>query len=251
MSLGGRQAVRYILPAVIMADVLAVVGLAALIDLVQRELLQNSRWATASAWGLAAIVISLQMGEVLAYAPEYGAHHNALLGGNRTASQMMEVANFDEGAILALDYLSRRPDAQQLEVATRVDYLDFVFPGKAARLAQKTQADYYLFGIDDLQRQNNYGKWGLLWQGLQPTTPALLVEFDGVPFVYLFSHNPDANAEPVIIRKGGLILIVLAWAWALAVGALIVVAVRRPHAIMSEAAGLVPHTDAPAAASAE
>ena len=251
MSLGGRQAVRYILPAVIMADVLAVIGLAALIDLVQRELLQNSRWVKASAWSLAAMALALQMGEALAYAPEYGAHHNALLGGNRAASQMMEVANFDEGAILALDYLSHRPDAQQLEVATRVDYLDFVFPGKGARLAQKTQADYYLFGVDDLQRQNNYGRWGLLWEGLQGTKPELLVEFDGVPFVYLFKHNPDANVEPIIIRKGGLILIALAWAWALMLGVLIFMAVRRPHAVMSETAALLPHPDLPAASPAE
>lgn len=251
MSLGGRQAVRYILPAVIMADVLAVIGLAALIDLVQRSVLKNSRWISAAAWGFAALAIALQMGEALAYAPEYGAHHNALLGGNRVASQMMEVANFDEGAALALDYLSRQPDASQLRVATRVDYVDFVFPGKTARLAQKTQADYYLFGIDDLQRQNNYGKWGLLWQGFQPTTPALLVEFDGVPFLYVFKGEPDANTEPVIIRKGGLILIALAWAWTLVVGVLIVMAVRRPHAAMNEAAERAPHPDRPAAAPAE
>jgi hypothetical protein len=230
ISLGARQTPRYLLPALVMGEIVAAVGAAALVELVQRAL-PKPEHARSVGWILPALIILLQAAAVMPYAPDYGAHHNALLGGNRTAVQVMEIAQYDEGAVDAINYLNDQPDASSQVLGTIIRDVDNMFVGEID-WEMESGVDYYLFGIDMLQRQVTTEVWGKHWQRLHDQQPEVLVLIDGVPFAYLYRADPALSEQHLVIRRGGPALIGIAWAWALALIGLVVYALRhhKPYA---------------------
>jgi hypothetical protein len=60
------------------------------------------------------------------------------------------------------------------------------------------------------------------------------VTFDGVPFIYVYAGEDPAPAEPVVIRRGGVGLIALAWAGTLALIVTVILSLRRLRVPVTE-----------------
>jgi 4-amino-4-deoxy-L-arabinose transferase-like glycosyltransferase len=236
MSLGARQAPRYLMPALVMAEITAAVGAAALINLVRRAW-PSAAPAARAAWLIPLAVIALQASESLPYAPDYGAHHNLLLGGNQVAVRWIEVSQFEEGIFEAVAYLNDQPDAAAQTIQIARPGLGVLAKSMKGTLTSELtpDADYYLFNIDTMQRKIYVDQWKPLYNSFEGQDAALTVTFDGVSFIQLYAGEDTQPAEPVVIRRGGVGLIALAWAGALALIATVVFSLRRLSARQPEA----------------
>jgi hypothetical protein len=221
MTLGTKQDQRYILPAFLAVIVLAGVGLAAAATLVDRkqstrrgDAVQNSSAVLTGPGGnaLVAAAVALQLIAGLPYAPDYGAHFNQLFGGNRVASHVLEVGDQTEGILYVGRYLQEH--AQSGETAaimsrsnpSMAQYYDEV-------VAMKPGADYYFFDLNHWQRLLESDTWMPLWEEFDGDAPELIVQFDGVTYLWLFKAGDSGDEPPVVVRRGGLWLTALAWAW--------------------------------------
>jgi hypothetical protein len=90
MSLAGKQVGgRYLLPVHLVLELAAAIGLVGLVYLATRSAGRGRRWARPLfSVGTIVLVVLLQALVALSYAPDYGAHHNHLLGGNRVADEV-------------------------------------------------------------------------------------------------------------------------------------------------------------------
>jgi hypothetical protein len=231
MAIGARQQYRYILPASVGLEVIAAVGLAGVVELVRRATGGRGSWLAHSfPAGLLGAGVALQALIALPYAPDYGAHHNHLLGGNRVAVSVIEIVGQNEGIIHVANYLDTQPDAGSLQVgvAPFVDYsLKQYFSGEMPR-HMTAEDDFHLFSVGPLQRSLNLEQWYFAWEAYQGAPPQVLVVIDGVEVMWLYATRPPTPYEPVVIRRGGGVgFIVLAWVWAVALAATIGWALRR------------------------
>jgi hypothetical protein len=217
MSTGGKRYGRYILPTHLVLEVLAAVGLVGLIDLV-RSALRNrgTRLVGALPVLLIGLAIGLQALVTLPFAPDYGAHHNYLLGGNQVAVRMMEIVERNEGMLFVGDYLSRQPgaDSQRLVAWFPVygSALQY-FPGEVERGTATSEGDYYVFGLATMQRQHRPEDWEAQWNALREKPPRVVVSYDGVEFVWLYAAQAAETEQPVVLRRGWMGFTGVAWAW--------------------------------------
>jgi hypothetical protein len=232
MTIAAKQTPRYVLPVHLALDVLAGVGGVGLVDLMRRAAtVRPGRLAGAPISALAGLVIGLQALVALAYAPHYGTHHNHLLGGNRVAVKVIEIMLQDEGLVYVAEYLNRQPDAESLRVGTPSWRLFIAlklqsFPGKVLE-GMAPDADYYLFDRDDLQRGIQPDMWEAAWETYRSRPAQVVVTFDGVEYLWLYAVEPAEPGEQIVIRRGGIALVGLAWAWAVGLSALVAWAIRR------------------------
>lgn len=232
MAVGFDQTSRYVLPASLVLEVLAAVGLGGLVELLGRAAVgRGSKLMRALPTALIAIAVGLQALVALPYAPDYGAHHNHLLGGNRVAVSLIEILEQQEGILYVADYLSRQPEADALQIGTSEStgkVLDQYFSG-VLRQNLTPKDDYHLLTIKDLQRGSERGEKAQAIYEESP--PQLLVIIDGVEYVRLYATQPTTPYNPIVIRRGGGTgFIVLAWVWTVALGAALVWALgRKPH----------------------
>jgi hypothetical protein len=231
MAIGAHQQGRYVLPAQLMLEVVAAVGLVGLVELVRAVPAERgSRLIQALPTALLVGAVGLQALVALPYAPDYGAHHNHLLGGNRVARNVVELMGQNEGITYVVDYLSRQPEAESLRVGvagqlerSMIQYFD-------GEIAEKLTAkdDYHLFSVGSLQRDYKTAGWRHAWEVYGGAPPQVLVKFDSVPFMWLYATQPPTPYNPIVIeRGGGTTFVVLSWAWALGLVAVLAWALRR------------------------
>lgn len=241
MTIGAHQQGRYVLPAQLMLEVIAAVGLVGLVELVRAVTAERgSRLAQALPAALLASAVGLQALVALPYAPDYGAHHNHLLGGNRVARNMVELMGQNEGITYVADYLSHQPDSKSLRVGVASQLERSMIQYFDGEIAEKLTAkdDYHLFSVGSLQRDYKTIGWRHAWEVYGGATPQLLVTFDGVPFMWLYATQPPTPYHPIVIeRGGGTSFVVLAWAWALTLVAIPVWALRRGGQVVGESDG--------------
>lgn len=230
MSIGARQVDRYVLPALVMLDLLAAVGLAGAVRLL-REALEKSRPLLARALppALIGLAVVLQALVALPFMPDYGAHHNYLLGGNATASKMIEVMGQNEGVIYVADYLNtdlagKVSDVRVTSPAHKT--LKQYYNGNIGR-GIIARSQYYLFTFSTMQRNDRPEQWQEAWDEFhaEGKQPELVVEYDGVPFLWLYpEHETDRQ---VIIRRGWAGFVGVAWVWTVSLIAVVLWALRR------------------------
>jgi 4-amino-4-deoxy-L-arabinose transferase-like glycosyltransferase len=229
MLIGSDQDARYIFPAYLMLEVLAAIGLVGVIELVQQATKgRESDWLRAFPAAMVALAVGMQALIALPFAPNYGAHHNQLLGGNRVAVKVVEIIGQNEGLNYVSDYLSQQPESKKLQIGAKKSLnktLRQYFGGKTSQ-RWSNKDDYNLISVRDLQREPDY--WAEKQAVYEGSTPQLLVIIDGVPYMWLYARNPPTPFEPVVIRRGGGVgFIVLAWVWTVALVSTVVWALRH------------------------
>jgi hypothetical protein len=230
MTIGAKQVERYVLPAQVMLDLVAAVGLVGVAGLLREALAKaRPRLARTLPPGLIGLAVGLQALVGVIHAPDYGAHHNYLLGGNLTAQRVVEVMGHNEGILYVADHLDgelggvvssigvTRPVQQSLEQ----------YFGGTIKTNLTRRSEYYLFGYSAIQRNNKPGKWQSTWDAFhaQGKRPELVVVFDGVEFMWLYPEHEATRR--VVIRRGWVGLIGVAWLWTVALAGGLVWAVRR------------------------
>lgn len=230
MTIASSQSNDYILPAHLMLIILAALGAISVATLLNEVLEDRGKQlASALSWGTVATVVGLQALVALPYAPNYGAHSNHLLGGNRVAANVIEIGRNSEGIPMIASYLASLPDAENLQVGSTKPAnktLNQIFPGEIKRTL-RSEDDYHVFGIGTMQRDKEPERWEGAWQQYAGVPPQMMVVFDGVPFAWLYDPTPPDALEPIVIRRGGgTPYIVLAWVWTVALLGTVVWALR-------------------------
>jgi hypothetical protein len=230
MTLGAKQTARYILPVHLSVAILAAVGLIGLIDLVRETLTSRGKRAPRA---LPAVLIGLTVGlqalVTLPFAPDYGAHHNYLLGGNRAAANMVEMLGENEGICYATDYLNSQPNSRALQVGMTPPLKDSADQYFAGKIEERVSPDleYYAFSLLALRRRLEVEAWQPAWEAVQGYPPELVVSYDGVDHLWLYAVKPNPSAKTIHVRRGWIGFVGVAWAWTLAMLATLVWALRR------------------------
>jgi hypothetical protein len=230
MTIGAKQVDRYVLPALVMLDLVAAVGLVGVAGLLREAMAgTRPRLGRALAPGLIGLAVGLQALVGIIHAPDYGAHHNYLLGGNLTAQRVVEVMGQNEGILYVADHLRSELGGvvSEIRVTPPIDTsLEQYFTGKIE--ADLTgRSEYYLFGYTAIQRNNKPEEWRSTWDAFhaQGKRPELVVVFDGVEFMWLYPEHEAARR--VVIRQGWVGLTGVAWLWTAGLVGGLAWAVRR------------------------
>jgi hypothetical protein len=203
MSLGAKKMPRYILPALLVIDVLAAAGVVA--------------WARSLAGeqhrlGLAlmALPVLIQATLSLGRHPHYGTALNWLAGGPPAASRAILIGEEGEGYAELAEYLNARRDAGTLTVAAQLKHVfSQTFHGITVEMDENqgmtpTVVDYLAFHRNYIARDYKIGQWGRLWERYAPRTPEREVQFDGLPYAWLYSTLPaDVGPEHVQVNHLG------------------------------------------------
>jgi hypothetical protein len=191
MMVAARKELRYLIPTFPALDVLAAWGLVQMADAVGRP---NRLWKRT--WVPATIVVAalaVQALAVLRHHPYYGTHHNLLLGGSRVAQHILPLGDQGEGADLAAHFLNGYPGAERrmAGVHRRLEELsERIFVGRSDGI-ELPEAEYYVFAINSIQRQNRIEYWGEAWEACQDKEPLWSISFDGVPYVWIYPAYPS------------------------------------------------------------
>ncbi len=156
VSLAAKKGDRYLLPAFLLADVLAAWALLELIDLTgfaKRKPVRSWLLAAAAALILVTSILWLRL------APYYGAYFNPLLGGGPVAARTFTFGQ-GEGLDLAARYLNGKENSRDLlAVSFYPQEFRYYFDGNATSLRRgdwdKTWqfADYVVFYVSQVQRK--------------------------------------------------------------------------------------------------
>ena len=207
MVLPAGKEMRYLLPIFPALDVLAAWGLLRSADAIgQQKALQPHRRAPSL---MVAGLLAVQGVAVLRQHPYYGTHHNLLLGGSRVAQHVLPLGDQGEGQDLAAHFLASLPRAEDRMIGVHRRYEELferIFPGRSEGL-EDPYIDYYVFGINSIQRQNRLELWDDAWELCQEKTPLWTASFDGVTYAWIyggFESEPEAFAidHPMDVEAG-------------------------------------------------
>ncbi len=188
MSLGAKKMPRYVLPAVLALDVLAAAGI-----VVWARALAG-RWR-ALTLVLMALPVLVQAALVLPRHPYYGTAANWLAGGPQAAARAILTGEEGEGLAELAATLNARSDAEELTVAAQLKHVfNQCFRGATLDIHERP-ADYFVFHRNYTVRDYKIEQWDALWERHAARTPERQIDFDGVPYAWLYAAVP-AEAEP-------------------------------------------------------
>jgi len=207
MSFAARKEMRYLQPAFLIADILAAWGLIQIVDgLTARAGRDENRHVRAVA--LATVLIG-QFALVVSHHPYYGTHHNLLLGSSRVAQHVLPMGDQGEGQHEAARFLAGFPRAEERMIGVHRRYEELferIYPGRSEGL-EDPYIDYYVFGINSIQRQNRLDLWDDAWAVCQDKEPLWTAAFDGVTYAWIyggFESDPAAFSidHPLDVQLG-------------------------------------------------
>ena len=160
MSLGAKKQERYLLPIFPIMDILAALGLLALLGWVARLSGHDLKGRLSSLYlGISSGLILLLSAFWLLLAPHYSAYFNPLVGGGKVAPRVLLLGGAD-GLDQAARYLDSKEQAENLAVATwGPNTVSLYFQGRTMPLRWLewnrvwTLADYVLFHVSQVQRR--------------------------------------------------------------------------------------------------
>ena len=133
ISLGEKKQDRYLLPAIMMLNVVAALGLVNLIDLVAVRVGTRNIRTSIRAFLFPVIVIATQLFTVIPYAPYYRSYANPLIGGVTAKAWAIKTGD-GEGMELAAEWLNQQPDTKdKTVVATQPGVFYPFFTGETQR----------------------------------------------------------------------------------------------------------------------
>ncbi len=207
MGLSADKKLRYLLPVFPALSLVAAIGLVQVAKVVGRvRWWRERRWASAVFIGL---LLVLQASITLSRHPYYGTHHNALLGGSKVAQRILPLQDQVEGVDLAAQYLNTLPRAQRARAAVLwrgEDLFRNNFVGLTTTF-DDPQADYRVYFIHHVMRDLHSTQWEDAWNADRQTEPLWTVDFDGIPYVWVYGAVPEELAAggpdyPVDYRLG-------------------------------------------------
>ncbi len=226
MEIGAKQDPRYVLPALMIMAICAAAGLIALADLLKRA--ATGKFMPVAYAAPLLLAVGFQAITLIPFAPDYGAHHNYLFGGNRTAIDMVEIgADQNEGILYIMDAIHAHADLAADSVGAESKSLTSIsqyYAGDYQMLEGEStlDLDYYVFNTVNTQRDLRPDRWLAAWETYGDITPLVIVEFDGVEYMRVVAPNLPEPAAPQIVERGWPWLIIAAWVWTVAlVGGLI------------------------------
>jgi hypothetical protein len=151
MTFGSKKIDRYLLPAYLPLALVAGTGWVALAQwIAARFASRRFQWA----YALAALVFMAQVALAMPHFPYYFTFYNPLLGGNRSAADVLMIG-LGEGIDEAARYLNSKPDAETLRVASwyRGGSFNYIFRGQDLNLDEFSEADYAVLYVHQWQRQ--------------------------------------------------------------------------------------------------
>jgi len=186
MCLAAKKMPRYILPALLALDVLAAVGIVA--------------WARRLAGGrrrLAwmALPLLIQAALILPHHPYYGTVFNWLAGGAPAAARAILIGEEGEGLAELAAVLNARRGAERLTVAAQLEHVfNQTFRGTTVDIDEP--ADYVVFHRNYTVRDYKAAQWAELWERYAARTPEREVNFEGVPYAWLYpALSPETRPE--------------------------------------------------------
>jgi 4-amino-4-deoxy-L-arabinose transferase-like glycosyltransferase len=197
MSLGGKKSERYLLPAFQFLIISAGFGVVYLL----RWLAGRRQWLF---YLLLSVIVGYQFVAAVSHHPYYGTHYNAILGGARTILGNNVVAGQEqgEGLDIAANYLNQLPSAKLMTVGSQINESFYrYYLGKAVYMTDDN-VDYLVFARNWIVRGMEIASWGELWQSYQDRTPKFVVEFGGVPYVWIYKVGPviDESAIEHVVK---------------------------------------------------
>ena len=194
MTLGEKKFARYALPALQFVILLAAVGWTCTL----RQVTRARPWLLRLAL---AILVALQFAVSVPRHPYYGTHYNYLLGGPRVilGREIVPGQEKGEGLEIAAEVLNDLPLPKLLVVGAQSSGAFYpYFQGKTVSMTDD-QVDYLLFTRSILLRRVQADRWEDLWEAYRTRTPKLVVEFDGVPYVWVYKVGPLVKDSDVTI----------------------------------------------------
>jgi hypothetical protein len=184
-SLSPKKLDRYVMAVFPALDMLAAIGYAQISNIKRQTSNVKRQISKLASWLL--IVGVLAVAFVVTYDPYYLSYYNPLLGGIRRAVREVPVG-WGEGLEEAAAWLNAQPNAEKLQVSAW--YSDIFFPyfiGERLSFSSngKSQlsADYVVFYVNQVQRQNPYPALVSYFQAQQP---AYTVYVKDVPWVWVY-----------------------------------------------------------------
>jgi 4-amino-4-deoxy-L-arabinose transferase-like glycosyltransferase len=197
MSLGAKKMPRYVLPAILVLDVLAAAGIVAW----ARALAGRRRWL---AWALMALPLLIQAVLVLPFHPYYGTTANWLAGGPQAAARAILTGEEGEGLAELATTLNARSEAESTTVAAQLKHVfSQYFRGTTLDIYERP-ADYFVFHRNYTGRDYKVEQWGELWERYAARAPEQEIVLGGVPYAWLYPElSPGASPEHALeVRMG-------------------------------------------------
>jgi hypothetical protein len=196
MTLAAKKLERYILPAVLVLDILAAVGWTAILNSVIKP-----RWRAHRALP-ALVVVGLALSQLVLLwptRPYYFAYYNPLGGGARTAPHVLRVG-YGEGLEKAAAYLNRQPQPEQLRVAT-THFAQFApfFRGRTYDVGAVNRAvpDYYVLYRPHIQRRLLPD---IMNEFYTAKTPEQVVGCCGIDYAWIYPNSFYAEPTAEVVQ---------------------------------------------------
>ena len=147
------------------------------------------------------------------YFPDYGAAHNHLLGGNRTAQSVLELADQNEGIYYVGQYLSRYANPAKDVIGTTENIAISAAQIYDGDIRADFSGDYLIININHRQRNLQINDWQPALQAYTRDDARLIVTYDGVDYIELYASPPDETLPQSRVQRGGVWLAVVAGVW--------------------------------------
>ncbi|MFP3896235.1 MAG: ArnT family glycosyltransferase [Anaerolineales bacterium] len=205
INLSSKKFDRYTLPLFLAGDVVAALGvtgaletLLRLVGLPDKGDVLPRRGAAA---GITLLLVTIQGYLLLAplYPAHYLAYYNPWAGGAQEAVQTIPVG-WGEGVEQAANYLTQKPDAKEITVATwAVAGVAPTFPGRLIKPTQENipLADYTLFYVGDVQPPTP-----LVQQFHGQQEPEFVARVNGVEYAWLYPNTHHIDLEERLQKVG-------------------------------------------------
>ncbi len=190
MTLGDKKFSRYALPGLLFVTLLAGFGIVLFLR-------KYTKGRPIIFTLVLLLVILAQAGVSLARFPNFGTHYNYLLGGPKTILESEIIAGQEkiEGLEIAADFLNTLPLSQLLVVGAQDSgSLVRYFDGRTIKISDEN-ADYLLFTRNALLRGVDLDDWQNIWEKYQDKVPKFIVEFDDIPYVWIYKTGPEISEK--------------------------------------------------------
>ncbi len=197
ISFSAKKNDRYVLPAILLCDILAAIGLSALWDRARRRGMH-----------LALAVLALgQAALVIAYHPYYLAYYNPLVGGPVTAPRVLLIG-WGEGLDQVGRYLSAKTGAAELSASSyyRREFSPY-FPGQVRKLANDDPREFdlvawhasdYVVSYVSQRQTDQPDEATMRYLGTQ--TPERVIRIRGIDYAWIY-RTPEYVPDELIPAK--------------------------------------------------
>ncbi|MCP4360841.1 MAG: glycosyltransferase family 39 protein [Chloroflexi bacterium] len=192
MTIGSKKSARYILPAFQFIIIMAGFGTV----LFWQKVANKRQWLYG---GGLLLMVAGQAAVSLPRHPYYGTHLNRFFGSPEVILEEGFIAGQEqgEGLDLAAYYLNTLPLSQVSTVGVQNgESFDRYYRGKTVSMTDD-QVDYLVFARNWIMREREISNWRNVWAAYQNREPKYVVEFDGVPYVWIYKTGPIIDADSI------------------------------------------------------